>query len=198
MLFLAHINSVGERLRKQCCIISRIRLYVPRTLLVKYYTANIKSIIQYGVLVYGCASFSNSIKDVFQSTKSSQFMNCISTSSSNFFSGRAQSCIQKLSSTTYTSSKLHVNLPTVQFLQNYRYPKLIPNYYATQYIIEVPDCLICYKKTAFFQQILQLWIILPLPELYTIFETCTSLIMILYLYVYKFCISMIIFVIIMF
>ena len=57
--FLTHINYFRERLRKQCSVIYRLRHNVPRSFLIRHYTANIKSIIQYGILVYGCTSFSN-------------------------------------------------------------------------------------------------------------------------------------------
>ena len=50
-----------KRLGKQCWIISRLRNYVPRKLLRRYYESNINATVQYGVLVYGC-SYSLSLK----------------------------------------------------------------------------------------------------------------------------------------
>ncbi len=57
--FVHHINSVRERLRRQCAIVSKLRYYVPKALLIQYYVSNIKPIIQYGVLIYGCTSYAN-------------------------------------------------------------------------------------------------------------------------------------------
>ena len=34
-----------------------MRHYVPRSVLLKYYFCNVKPIVQYGILVYGCTSF---------------------------------------------------------------------------------------------------------------------------------------------
>ncbi len=53
------IEYVTKRLSTQSGIISKLRYYVPRSKLVLYYNSNIKSIIQYGLLVYGCCSFSS-------------------------------------------------------------------------------------------------------------------------------------------
>ena len=55
--FQSHIDSVRQRLGKLCSIISKLRHYVPRKQLLRYYDSNVKSIIQYGILVYGCCSF---------------------------------------------------------------------------------------------------------------------------------------------
>ena len=57
--FQSHIDSVRQRLGKQCSIISKLRHYVPRKQLLRHYNSNVKSIIQYGILVYGCCSFSS-------------------------------------------------------------------------------------------------------------------------------------------
>ena len=53
------IDSVRQRLGKQCSIISKLRHYVPRKQLLRYYDSNVKSIIQYGILEYGWCSFSS-------------------------------------------------------------------------------------------------------------------------------------------
>ena len=57
--FVAHIDYVIKRLGKQCGIISKLRHYVPRNLLIRYYKSNINPIVQYGILVYGCSKMSN-------------------------------------------------------------------------------------------------------------------------------------------
>ena len=57
--FQTHIDYVKQRLGKQCGIISKLRHYVPRRELLNYYSSNIKPIIQYGLLVYGCCSYSS-------------------------------------------------------------------------------------------------------------------------------------------
>ena len=62
--FQSHIDFVKQRLGKQCGIISKLRHYVPRSQLLAYYSSNIKPIIQYGILVYGCCSYS-SLEPIF-------------------------------------------------------------------------------------------------------------------------------------
>ena len=57
--FSSHIDYVKMRLSKQCWIVSKLRHYVPRNLLIEYYKSNVNPIIQYGVIVYGCCSFSS-------------------------------------------------------------------------------------------------------------------------------------------
>ena len=47
------------KLTKQSGIISMLRHYVPRSTLIRYYEANVRPLIQYGVLIYGCTSFSS-------------------------------------------------------------------------------------------------------------------------------------------
>ena len=59
LLIKSHIEYVRKRLGKQCGIICKLRHYVPRAQLINYYRTNIETIIQYGVLVYGCASMRN-------------------------------------------------------------------------------------------------------------------------------------------
>ena len=55
--FKPHIESVLERLGRQCGIVSKLGHYVPRNVILRYYSSNIKPIFQYGLLVYGCASY---------------------------------------------------------------------------------------------------------------------------------------------
>ena len=57
--FNTQIDLVRTKLRKQCGIISKMRHYVPRGTVLKYYASNIKPILQYGILVYGCTSYTN-------------------------------------------------------------------------------------------------------------------------------------------
>ena len=59
MTFKFHIDFVKKRLGKQCAIICKLRHYVPRQLLIRYYKSNISPIIQYGILLYGCTKYSN-------------------------------------------------------------------------------------------------------------------------------------------
>ncbi len=59
--FQSHIRSVADKVSKQCGIVAKLRHYVPRRKLIEYYKSNIKSILQYGILVYGCCSFSTLI-----------------------------------------------------------------------------------------------------------------------------------------
>ncbi len=56
--YAAQIASVKCRLSKQCGIVSKLRHFVPKSVWLKYYSSNIKPIIQCGILVYGCVSFS--------------------------------------------------------------------------------------------------------------------------------------------
>ena len=57
--FLSHINYVKTRLSKQCGAISKLRHYVPKHQLIAYYRSNINPIIQHGILVYGCCSYTS-------------------------------------------------------------------------------------------------------------------------------------------
>ena len=57
--FVSHLSVLKSRLSKQCGIISKLRHYSPRNQLIDYYKTNVSSIIQYGILVYGCSSYSN-------------------------------------------------------------------------------------------------------------------------------------------
>ena len=54
--FHSHIKHVVEKLSKQLSVIARLRHYVPRGTLLKYYQTYIKRFITYGLLVYGCTS----------------------------------------------------------------------------------------------------------------------------------------------
>ena len=57
--FRSHIDSVKMRLAKQCGILSKLRHYAPRNQLLEYYRSNVVPIIQYGILIYGCCSYSS-------------------------------------------------------------------------------------------------------------------------------------------
>ena len=57
--FFSQIDYVRMRLAKQSGIISKLRFFAPRHQLLDYYRTNIKSTIQYGILVYGCCSYSS-------------------------------------------------------------------------------------------------------------------------------------------
>ena len=47
------------RLGKQCGILSKQRHYAPRNQLLEYYRSNVVPIIQNGILIYGCCSYSS-------------------------------------------------------------------------------------------------------------------------------------------
>ena len=66
--FSNHIDFVRKKLRKQCGIIAKTRHYVPSSVMFRYYESNIKSIIQYGILVYGCTSY-NALPPLFELQK---------------------------------------------------------------------------------------------------------------------------------
>ena len=57
--FKTHIDYVKKKISKQCGILAKLRHYVPREQLIRYYKTNIAPILQYGALVYCCCSFSN-------------------------------------------------------------------------------------------------------------------------------------------
>ena len=57
--FISHIERVKKKLSKQCGIVFKMRHFVPRLQLISYYSSNVIPIIQYGVLVYGCCSYSS-------------------------------------------------------------------------------------------------------------------------------------------
>ena len=54
--FHSHIKHVLKKLSKQLSVIARLRHYVPRGTLLKYYQTYIEPIITYDLLVYGCTS----------------------------------------------------------------------------------------------------------------------------------------------
>ena len=54
--FHSHMKHVVKKLSKQLSVIARLRHYVPRGTLLKYYQTYIEPIITYGLLVYGCTS----------------------------------------------------------------------------------------------------------------------------------------------
>ena len=72
--FLSHINYVKTRLSKQCGAISKLRHYVPKNQLLAYYRSNINPIIQYGVLVYGCCSYTSLVPIYVMQKKILKFM----------------------------------------------------------------------------------------------------------------------------
>ena len=57
--FLSHIQSVREKLSKQSGLVSKLRHFVPRAQLIDYCKTCINPIIQYGVLVYACCSYTS-------------------------------------------------------------------------------------------------------------------------------------------
>ena len=57
--FQSHIEYIKKRLSKPCAIICKLRQYVPRKQPIDYYRSNLNPIIQYGILVYGCCSYSS-------------------------------------------------------------------------------------------------------------------------------------------
>ena len=54
--FHSHIKHVVKKLPKQLSVLARLRHYVPRGTLLKYYQLYIEPIITYGLLVYDCTS----------------------------------------------------------------------------------------------------------------------------------------------
>ena len=56
---ISHIEHVKKKLSKQCGIVSKMKHFVPRLQLISYYSSNVIPIFQYGVLVYGCCSYSS-------------------------------------------------------------------------------------------------------------------------------------------
>ena len=57
-------------------VVSNLRHFVPRQQLIQYYKSNLNAIIQYGVLVYGCTSFSFFTKNTHPSEKKLKFLHC--------------------------------------------------------------------------------------------------------------------------
>ena len=56
--FVSHTEEVKRKLSKQCGVIAKLRHFVLWKLLKHYYEANIRPIVQYGILVYACCSYS--------------------------------------------------------------------------------------------------------------------------------------------
>ena len=56
--YTTHIDEVKKKLSVQCGIVSKLRHYISKSVLLQYYSSNIKPIIQYGILVYGYVNYS--------------------------------------------------------------------------------------------------------------------------------------------
>ena len=54
--FQDHILKIRSKLGRNCGVLSKMRNFTPRSVLLKYYNYNILPIIQYGLLFYGCTS----------------------------------------------------------------------------------------------------------------------------------------------
>ena len=54
--FKSHIDIVKKKLSKQGGIVSKLRHYLPRSQMIEYYSSNVVPILQYGILIYGCAA----------------------------------------------------------------------------------------------------------------------------------------------
>ena len=52
--FLSHVDNLKMRLGKQSGLLSKLRHFVPRSQLIRYYNIIVQPIIQYGLVVYGC------------------------------------------------------------------------------------------------------------------------------------------------
>ena len=61
--FRSHIGELCLNLRGQCGIVAKVRHFVPEGALDRYYNSNIKSLLQYGLSVYGCCSV-NALSEV--------------------------------------------------------------------------------------------------------------------------------------
>ena len=57
--FLSYIQSVREKLSKQSGLVSKLKHFVLRAQLIDYHKTCINPIIQYGVLVYACCSYTS-------------------------------------------------------------------------------------------------------------------------------------------
>ena len=57
--FCVHVDLVKTNLSKQCGIVTKLRHYVQTTQRLQVYKSNINLVLQYGVLVYGCYSFTS-------------------------------------------------------------------------------------------------------------------------------------------
>ena len=59
MKFTEHIEDVKKKLAMQSGIVSKLKHYVPKSVLLQLYSSNIKPIIQFGLLTYGCVRFTS-------------------------------------------------------------------------------------------------------------------------------------------
>ena len=59
LCFQTHTTKLIGKLSRHCGIISKLRPYTPTKLLLRYYRSNINPVLQYGVLIYGCCSYSS-------------------------------------------------------------------------------------------------------------------------------------------
>ena len=55
--FCEHIRYLSFKLARHSSVMSKMRHYVTRSVFLKFYFCNVKPIVQYGILVYGCTSF---------------------------------------------------------------------------------------------------------------------------------------------
>ena len=62
--FKYHIDEIVRKLGRHVFIISKLRHFVQTAILLKYYNVYVKSIIQYGILIYGCTSY-NQLKPIY-------------------------------------------------------------------------------------------------------------------------------------
>ena len=59
LCFQTLITKLIEKLTSHCGNISKLCHFTPRTLLLRYYRSNSNPVLQYGVLIYGCCSYSS-------------------------------------------------------------------------------------------------------------------------------------------
>ena len=57
--FQSHIDSVKDKLSKQCGILSKLRHYIQQKSWLENYITNVAPILQYGSLIYCCCSYSS-------------------------------------------------------------------------------------------------------------------------------------------
>ena len=60
--FEVHVDNVVKRLSKHVFAISRIRKFVNRSVLLRYYKSFIEPTIRYGLLIYGCTAYSKLLR----------------------------------------------------------------------------------------------------------------------------------------
>ena len=68
LTFVEHIRQVVKRVSKLGGILTRVRYFVSRQHLIRFYNSYIKPVIQYGILVYGCTSV-NALKPLITAQK---------------------------------------------------------------------------------------------------------------------------------